>query len=180
MVSARFGELLDHYGSPSQLERMHADASLQLPHSGQRWPHRPRRAWRFGFVQHTARELLLTCEQSKHDLTVLNQPKTNKAVPITRAGSPIGGRSSVSGHTVTVFGATGFLGRYLVSKLAKEGTQVIVPYRDEDSKRHLKVSGDLGQVVSLEWDARNPDQIHEAVRHSDTVYNLVGRDWETR
>lgn len=42
------------------------------------------------------------------------------------------------------------------------------------------MSGDLGQVVSLEWDARNPEQIHECVRHSDTVYNLVGREWETR
>lgn len=135
---------------------------------------------RLGFVEHDLCRTLLTPSQSAHDLTILNKPQSNAAVPITRAGSPIGGRSSVSGHTVTVFGATGFLGRYLVSKLAKDGTQVIVPYRDEDSKRHLKVAGDLGQVVPLEWDARNPDQIHEAVRHSDTVYNLVGRDWETR
>lgn len=67
-----------------------------------------------------------------------------------------------------------------MAKLAKEGSQVIVPYRDEDAKRHLKVTGDLGQVVPLEWDARNPDQIHECVRHSDTVYNLTGCDWQTR
>ncbi|WOO79290.1 NADH-ubiquinone oxidoreductase subunit, mitochondrial [Vanrija pseudolonga] len=118
--------------------------------------------------------------RSAHDLTIVNQPKTNRAQPIIKQGPPTGGRSATSGHTVTVFGATGFLGRYIVAKLAKEGSQVIVPYRDEDDKRHLKVTGDLGQVVPLEWDARNPDQIHEAVRHSDTVYNLVGRDWQTR
>jgi NADH dehydrogenase (ubiquinone) 1 alpha subcomplex subunit 9 len=29
------------------------------------------------------------------------------------------------------------------------GTQVVVPYRDEDEKRHLKLMGDLGQIVSL-------------------------------
>lgn len=29
------------------------------------------------------------------------------------------------------------------------GTQVIVPYRDEDEKRHLKLMGDLGQVVPM-------------------------------
>jgi NADH dehydrogenase (ubiquinone) 1 alpha subcomplex subunit 9 len=29
------------------------------------------------------------------------------------------------------------------------GTQVIIPYRDEDDKRHLKLTGDLGQVVPL-------------------------------
>jgi hypothetical protein len=29
------------------------------------------------------------------------------------------------------------------------GTQVIVPYREEDEKRHLKPMGDLGQIVSM-------------------------------
>jgi NADH dehydrogenase (ubiquinone) 1 alpha subcomplex subunit 9 len=33
--------------------------------------------------------------------------------------------------------------------VAKNGTQVIIPYREEDEKRHLKVTGDLGQVVAL-------------------------------
>ncbi|SCZ96596.1 BZ3500_MvSof-1268-A1-R1_Chr4-4g07462 [Microbotryum saponariae] len=86
-----------------------------------------------------------------------------------------GGRHSSTGHVATVFGATGFLGRYLVSKLAKAGTQVVVPYRDQDEARHLKVCGDLGQ----EWDLKNDTQIEECLRHSDTVYNLVGRDYTT-
>lgn len=29
------------------------------------------------------------------------------------------------------------------------GTQVIVPYRDEDEKRRLKPMGDLGQIVPM-------------------------------
>ena len=29
------------------------------------------------------------------------------------------------------------------------GTQVIVPYREEDEKRHLKPMGDLGQIVPM-------------------------------
>ncbi|KDE07008.1 NADH dehydrogenase (ubiquinone) 1 alpha subcomplex 9 [Microbotryum lychnidis-dioicae p1A1 Lamole] len=91
-----------------------------------------------------------------------------------------GGRHSSTGHVATVFGATGFLGRYLVSKLAKAGTQVVVPYRDQDEARHLKVCGDLGQVVPMEWDLKNDTQIEECLRHSDTVYNLVGRDYTTK
>ncbi|GAA5904524.1 hypothetical protein JCM8208_004805 [Rhodotorula glutinis] len=95
-------------------------------------------------------------------------------------GQGPGGRHSTTGHTVTVFGATSFLGRYLVSKLAKAGTQVVVPYRDADEARHLKVCGDLGQVVPMEWDLNNDTQIEECLRHSDTVYNLVGRDYKTK
>lgn len=29
------------------------------------------------------------------------------------------------------------------------GTHVVIPYRDEDEKRHLRVTGDLGQITSL-------------------------------
>lgn len=89
--------------------------------------------------------------------------------------------------------------------LAKAGTQVVVPFRDEDEKRHLKVMGDLGQIVPLvrriknpgglrtrsidicsiirvwqEWDLRNEQQTEECLRHSDVVYNLVGRNYETK
>ncbi|KAL2356063.1 putative NADH-ubiquinone oxidoreductase 39 kDa subunit [Cryomyces antarcticus] len=105
-------------------------------------------------------------------------------VAITRTGKPIirvaGGRSSLGGHTATVFGATGFLGRYLVNKLARNGCTVIVPFREEMAKRHLKVCGDLGRVVFMEFDLRNTDSIEESVRHSEIVYNLIGRDYPTK
>ncbi|EMC99973.1 hypothetical protein BAUCODRAFT_30399 [Baudoinia panamericana UAMH 10762] len=105
-------------------------------------------------------------------------------IAITRTGKPIirisGGRSSLGGHTVTVFGATGFLGRYIVNRMARAGCTVVVPFREEMKKRHLKVSGDLGRVVFLEYDLRNTASIEESVRHSDIVYNLVGRDYPTK
>lgn len=91
------------------------------------------------------------------------------------------------------------MGRYVVNRLgnnnnikiytkdvnyttytAQQGTQVVVAYRDPDEVRHLKVCGDLGQVIPLEFDLRNKEQLVECVRHSDIVYNLVGRDYETK
>ncbi|KAF8250266.1 NAD(P)-binding protein [Wilcoxina mikolae CBS 423.85] len=106
-------------------------------------------------------------------------------IAITRTGKPIirvpgGGRSSIGGHTVTVFGATGFLGRYVVNRFARVGCTVIVPYREEMTKRHLKVTGDLGRVIFMEYDLRNTNSIEESVRHSDIVFNLVGRDYPTK
>ena len=109
---------------------------------------------------------------------LLIKHKTGK--PIQRAG-PYGlGRNSVTGSVATVFGCTGFIGRYVVNRLAQAGTQVVVPYCDEDEKRHLKLLGDLGQIVPLEWDLRNDDQIEQCVRHSDLVINLMGRSYETK
>ncbi|KAG6830689.1 hypothetical protein H0H92_015165 [Tricholoma furcatifolium] len=119
------------------------------------------------------RALKTSGRRAYHDLVTLPSQK-----PIVSQGIP--GYSAVSGHVVTVFGCTGFLGRYLVSKLAKMGTQVIVPYRDEDEARIFKPMGDLGQIVRMEWDIRNEQQIEECLRHSDIVYNLAGRDFETK
>ncbi|KAI0189591.1 hypothetical protein EV127DRAFT_432192 [Xylaria flabelliformis] len=103
---------------------------------------------------------------------------------ISRTGKPIlrvqGGRSSLGGHVATVFGATGQLGRYIVNRLARQGCQVVVPYREEMAKRHLKVTGDLGRVVFIEYDLHNTESIEASVRHSDVVYNLIGRNYPTK
>ncbi|KAH9464749.1 hypothetical protein MJO28_001547 [Puccinia striiformis f. sp. tritici] len=130
-----------------------------------------------GHLKHQVRRQPLVISEAKrcrHDL--IKQSSTGKV--IQSSGPP--GRHSNTGLVATVFGATGFLGRYLVSKLAKQGTQVIVPYRDEDSKRHLRVMGDLGQIVPLEFDLENEGFINECVRHSHVVYNLLGREHETK
>ncbi|KAF2869025.1 hypothetical protein BDV95DRAFT_499021 [Massariosphaeria phaeospora] len=107
----------------------------------------------------------------------------NHDVRITRTGKPIltvsGGRR-VKCYTATVFGATGFLGRYVVNRLARSGCTVVVPFREEMAKRHLKLAGDLGRVVFMEMDLRNTASIEESVRHSDIVYNLIGRDYPTK
>ncbi|KAJ5744248.1 NADH-ubiquinone oxidoreductase 40 kDa subunit [Penicillium manginii] len=105
------------------------------------------------------------------------QRRNIQDVAISRTGRPI---LKVQGHTATVFGATGMLGRYIVNRLASQGCNVVVPYREEMAKRHLKVTGDLGRVTFLEYDLRNTQSIEESVRHSDVVYNLVGRQHPTK
>ncbi|PQE31727.1 hypothetical protein CJF32_00001056 [Rutstroemia sp. NJR-2017a WRK4] len=102
-------------------------------------------------------------------------------ITITRTGKPI---IRTQGHTVTVFGATGFLGRYIWADgtygTARQGCTVIVPYREEMAKRHLKITGDLGRVIFMEYDLRNTESLEESVRHSDVVYNLIGRMYPTK
>ncbi|KAI4350308.1 hypothetical protein L6164_004776 [Bauhinia variegata] len=92
-----------------------------------------------------------------------------------------GGRSSVSGVIATVFGATGFLGRYVVQQLAKMGSQVLVPFRGcEDCHRHLKLMGDLGQIVPMKYNPRDENSIKAVMAKANVVINLIGREYETR
>jgi len=74
-----------------------------------------------------------------------------------------GGRHSVSGLRVCVFGSTGFLGRYVVNSLGKMGSLLSLPTRCSDNNRqHLRVMGDLGQVVL--WDAP-----HDLIRNDEAI-----------
>ncbi|OBA24282.1 NAD(P)-binding protein [Metschnikowia bicuspidata var. bicuspidata NRRL YB-4993] len=107
------------------------------------------------------------------DINITRNGKVNVAV------GP-GGRSSRTGYTATVFGALGFLGRYLTSKLARHGTNVVVPFRDDLKKRFLKVTGDLGVVNFVEFDPRNLRSVEELVAHSDIVFNCIGADYWTK
>ncbi|CDK29767.1 unnamed protein product [Kuraishia capsulata CBS 1993] len=109
----------------------------------------------------------------KSDINITAAGKTKIAV-----GQ--GGRSSRTGYTATVFGSTGFLGRLLVSKLAKHGTITVSPYRNETAKKQLKVNGDLGVVNFVELDLRNLESIRNSVAHSDIVFNLIGTEQSTK
>lgn len=92
-----------------------------------------------------------------------------------------GGRSSFNGIVATVFGATGFTGRYVCNRLGKIGTQLIIPYRaDHYEAIRLRLCGDLGQVLFQPYNLRDEEAIAKAVRYSNVVINLVGRDWETK
>jgi NADH dehydrogenase (ubiquinone) 1 alpha subcomplex subunit 9 len=92
-----------------------------------------------------------------------------------------GGRASFSGIVATVFGASGYLGRYVVSRLGKIGSQVICPYRGEPYyMKDLKVSGELGQILFLPFDLRDEESIRQCMKYSNVVINLVGRDWTTK
>lgn len=58
--------------------------------------------------------------------------------------------------------------------------QIVTAYRGDDyDVRHLKLAGDLGQVVFCHYNLRDEESIRRAVKHSNVVINLVGRDFRT-
>jgi uncharacterized protein YbjT (DUF2867 family) len=79
------------------------------------------------------------------------------------------------GRRITVFGGSGFIGRYVVRRLAAEGWVVRVAVRDPIGAAFLKTAGNVGQVVPMRADITAEDAIVEAaVAGADAVINLVG------
>lgn len=75
---------------------------------------------------------------------------------------------------VTVFGGSGFIGRYLVKRLAARGLRVRAAVRDPEAAAFLKPMGDVGQVVPVATNIRNAASVARAVDGADAVVNCVG------
>ena len=75
---------------------------------------------------------------------------------------------------VTVFGGSGFIGRYAVRKLAKRGWRVRVAVRRPNEAMFLRTAGDVGQVETIQANIRDDASTERAIAGSDAVINLVG------
>jgi NADH dehydrogenase len=80
----------------------------------------------------------------------------------------------------TVFGGSGFIGRYVVKRLAHRGYVVRVAVRDPEAALFLKPMGAVGQVVPLFASVAREPTVHRAVEQADVVVNLVGALTESR
>jgi NADH dehydrogenase len=74
----------------------------------------------------------------------------------------------------TVFGGSGFIGRYVVRRLARDGWQVRVAVRRPDGALFLKTAGVVGQVTPVAVNIRDDRSVRLAVSGADLVVNLVG------
>lgn len=75
---------------------------------------------------------------------------------------------------VTVFGGSGFLGRYVVHRLAQEGARVRVAVRDPDLALFVRMYGQVGQVVPVLCNVRDDGSVRDALRSADAAVNCVG------
>lgn len=73
----------------------------------------------------------------------------------------------------TIFGGSGFLGRQIVQRLARQGTVVRVAVRDPEAALFLKPMGAVGQIVPVPADVTRPDTVARWVEGADAVVNCV-------
>lgn len=81
---------------------------------------------------------------------------------------------------VTVFGGSGFIGRYLARKLAKRGYRVRVAVRRPNEAISLRLAGDVGQVEPIQVNIRDEASTLRAIEGADAVVNLVGILYPTK
>ena len=75
---------------------------------------------------------------------------------------------------VTIFGGSGFVGRYIVRRLAKEGWRVRVAVRDPNLAGFVKPYGAVGQVEPLFCNIRDDASVRAVTHGADAVVNCVG------
>ena len=74
----------------------------------------------------------------------------------------------------TVFGGSGFIGRYVVRRLALSGWRVRAAVRRPNEALFLRTCGVPGQVEPVLANVRNAESVAESVRGCSSVINCVG------
>ncbi|WP_412504979.1 complex I NDUFA9 subunit family protein [Roseovarius sp. SYSU LYC5161] len=75
---------------------------------------------------------------------------------------------------VTIFGGSGFLGRYIAQRMAKAGWRVRVAVRRPNEAMFVKPYGVVGQVVPVFCNIRDDNSVREVLRGADVAINCVG------
>ena len=86
----------------------------------------------------------------------------------------MGPGARVMGRLVTVYGGSGFLGRYIVQRLAHAGWRVRVAVRRPNEALFTRAYGVVGQVEPILCNIRDEASVARALHSAEAVVNCVG------
>jgi NADH dehydrogenase len=78
------------------------------------------------------------------------------------------------GKLVTIIGGSGFVGRYIARRMAKEGWRVRVAVRRPNEALFVRPYGTPGQVEPVACNIRDDASVRAVIRGTDAVVNCVG------
>jgi len=85
-----------------------------------------------------------------------------------------GGGGTVRNRRVVVAGGSGFIGRYIVKRLAERGAVVVAVSRHAGEALFLKPFGDVGQVALIDADLNDERALAPAIAGAEGVICSVG------
>lgn len=77
-------------------------------------------------------------------------------------------------NLVTIYGGSGFVGRYIARRMAKQGWRVRVAVRRPNEALFVKPYGAVGQVEPILCNIRDDNSVRAAMQGADAVVNCVG------
>lgn len=80
----------------------------------------------------------------------------------------------MAARVATIFGGSGFIGRHLIGRLAKQGWVIRVAVRHPARASFLKPLGDVGQITPIRVPLQDQLAVEAAVQGASAVVNLVG------
>lgn len=75
---------------------------------------------------------------------------------------------------VTIYGGSGFVGRYIARRLAREGWRIRVAVRRPNEALFVKSYGAVGQVEPVPCNIRDEASVRAAMTGADAVVNCIG------
>lgn len=75
---------------------------------------------------------------------------------------------------VTIYGGSGFVGRYIAQRMARRGWRVRVAVRRPNEATHVRPLGTVGQVQPVLCNIRDDVSVRAAMEGADAVVNCVG------
>ncbi|MCL6286043.1 complex I NDUFA9 subunit family protein [Ruegeria sp. 2012CJ41-6] len=75
---------------------------------------------------------------------------------------------------VTIYGGSGFVGRYITRRMAENGWRVRVAVRRPNEALHVRPYGVVGQVEPVACNIRDDESVRRVMQGADAVINCVG------
>ncbi|MDP1724181.1 MAG: complex I NDUFA9 subunit family protein [Alphaproteobacteria bacterium] len=80
----------------------------------------------------------------------------------------------MQGKVITIYGGSGFLGRYITQELAELGAIIRVGVRYPEEAAFLKPMGSVAQITPIAFNITSPETIDALAKDADILINCVG------
>ncbi len=74
--------------------------------------------------------------------------------------------------SIIIFGGSGYVGKNLIRRFAKEGFKVIVPYQKQINEANLRLLGSFGQIVPFHFSSLKNTKLLTLFNNVDICINL--------
>ena len=74
--------------------------------------------------------------------------------------------------SIVIFGGSGFVGKHILRRLAKNGYKIIVPYQKSIQEAKIRLLGVTGQIIPFRYTSLNDKRLQSILMNTDICINL--------